>query len=309
MMIEEEKMKFFIDRLLEKIEEKNSRICVGLDPHLDLMPESVLEAKLLDDFEKNKKQIADAVYQFNKNIIDSVKEYTAVVKPQMAFYEKIGIPGLKALWKTIDYAKNKGLIVLLDGKRNDIGSTASAYAEAYLSESKKSADSLTINPYLGSDGIIPFLENRSKGAFALLKTSNPSSGDLQDLRLEGGKKVYQKTGELLTAIGEDYLGRYGYSNLAAVVGATYPEELAEIRSDFPSLFFLIPGYGAQGGGAEDIKDGFDKKGRGAVVNSSRGINFAYRKDEFEEFGENNYAEASGAAAEKMKSEINSVLGL
>ena len=309
MMIEEEKMKFFIDRLLEEIEEKNSRICVGLDPHLDLMPESVLDQQLLKKKKKNQQQIADAVYQFNKNIIDAVKEYTAVVKPQMAFYEKIGIPGLKALWKTIDYAKNKGLIVLLDGKRNDIGSTASAYAEAYLSESKKSADSLTINPYLGSDGIIPFLENRSKGAFALLKTSNPSSGDLQDLRLEDGKKVYQKIGELLTMIGEDYLGRHGYSNLAAVVGATYPEELAEIRSDFPSLFFLIPGYGAQGGGAEDIKDGFDKKGRGAVVNSSRGINFAYRKDEFEEFGEDNYAEAAGAAAEKMKSEINRVLGL
>jgi len=309
MMIEEEKMKFFIDRLLEEIEEKNSRICVGLDPHLDLIPESVLDPKLLDNIEKNQQQIADAVYQFNSNIIDAVEEYTAVVKPQMAFYEKIGIPGLETLWKTIDYAKNKGLIILLDGKRNDIGSTASAYAQAYLSESKNSADSLTINPYLGSDGIIPFLENRSKGAFALLKTSNPSSGDLQDLLLEDGKKVYQKIGELLTKIGEDYLGRNGYSNLAAVVGATYPEELAEIRSDFPSLFFLIPGYGAQGGGAEDIKDGFDKKGRGAVVNSSRGINFAYRKDEFKEFGEANYAEAAGKAAENMKSEINRVLGL
>jgi len=309
MMIEEEKMKFFIDRLLEEIEEKNSRICVGLDPHLDLIPESVLDPKLLDNIEKNQQQIADAIYQFNSNIIDAVEEYTAVVKPQMAFYEKIGIPGLETLWKTIDYAKNKGLIILLDGKRNDIGSTASAYAQAYLSESKNSADSLTINPYLGSDGIIPFLENRSKGAFALLKTSNPSSGDLQDLLLEDGKKVYQKIGELLTKIGEDYLGRNGYSNLAAVVGATYPEELAEIRSDFPSLFFLIPGYGAQGGGAEDIKDGFDKKGRGAVVNSSRGINFAYRKDEFKEFGEANYAEAAGKAAENMKSEINRVLGL
>jgi len=302
-------MKFFIDRLLEEIEEKNSRICVGLDPHLDLIPESVLDPKLLDNIEKNQQQIADAIYQFNSNIIDAVEEYTAVVKPQMAFYEKIGIPGLETLWKTIDYAKNKGLIILLDGKRNDIGSTASAYAQAYLSESKNSADSLTINPYLGSDGIIPFLENRSKGAFALLKTSNPSSGDLQDLLLEDGKKVYQKIGELLTKIGEDYLGRNGYSNLAAVVGATYPEELAEIRSDFPSLFFLIPGYGAQGGGAEDIKDGFDKKGRGAVVNSSRGINFAYRKDEFKEFGEANYAEAAGKAAENMKSEINRVLGL
>jgi orotidine-5'-phosphate decarboxylase len=308
MMIEEAKMKYFIDRLIEKIEEKNSRICVGLDPHLELMPESILNPEFIKDKEKNQKKIAESIYKFNKNIIDSVKNHTAVVKPQMAFYEKIGIEGMEALKKTISYAKEKDLIVLLDGKRNDIGSTASAYAEAYLSESKYSADALTINPYLGRDGILPFLENRSKGAFALLKTSNPSSGDLQDLTLDDGQKVYEKMGKILSSIGEDYIGSSKYSNLAAVVGATYPEELKEIREIIPSVFFLIPGYGAQGGGAEDIKAGFDINGRGAIVNSSRGINFAYQKEEFKDFGTDNFAKAAGAAAEKMKNEINKVLG-
>lgn len=308
MMIEGVKMKYFIDRLIEKIEEKNSRICVGLDPHLRLMPESVLKPELIKDKEKNQKKISESIYQFNKEIIDSVKDYTAVVKPQMAFYEKLGIEGMKTLKNTIAYAKEKELIVLLDGKRNDIGSTASAYAEAYLTDSKYSADALTINPYLGRDGVIPFLENKSKGAFALLKTSNPSSGDLQDLILQDGKKVYEKMGKILSSIGKDYIGSFGFSNLAAVVGATYPEELKEIRKIIPSIFFLIPGYGAQGGGAEDIKAGFDSNGRGAIVNSSRGINFAYQKEEFKDFGADNFAEAAGAAAEKMKNEINKVLG-
>jgi orotidine-5'-phosphate decarboxylase len=308
-MIEEAKMKFFIDRLIEKIVEKNSRICVGLDPHLDLMPKSVLNPKLRKNKENNQSKIAESIYNFNKEIIDSVKEYTAVVKPQMAFYENLGIDGMKALKNTIAYAKEKDLIVLLDGKRNDIGSTASAYAEAYLNESEYSADALTINPYLGEDGILPFLKNKSKGAFALLKTSNPSSGDLQDLILKDGQKVYEKLGKLLSDIGMNFKGDSGYSNLAAVVGATYPKELKEIRELIPSVFFLIPGYGAQGGGAEDIKSAFDDKGLGALVNSSRGINFAYQKEEFKDLGEDNYAKAAGAAAEKMKNDINKVLGL
>ncbi|MFW6294924.1 MAG: orotidine-5'-phosphate decarboxylase [Halanaerobium sp.] len=302
-------MKFFIDRLIEKIAEKNSRICVGLDPHLDLMPESVLNPKLRINKENNQTKIAESIYRFNKEIIDSVKEYTAVVKPQMAFYENLGIDGMKALKNTIAYAKEKDLIVLLDGKRNDIGSTASAYAEAYLNESEYSADALTINPYLGEDGILPFLKNKSKGAFALLKTSNPSSGDLQDLILKDGQKVYEKLGKILNDIGVNFKGNSGYSNLAAVVGATYPKELKEIRELIPSVFFLIPGYGAQGGGAEDIKSAFDNKGLGALVNSSRGINFAYQKEEFKDLGEDNYGEAAGAAAEKMKNNINKVLGL
>ncbi|PUU89508.1 MAG: orotidine-5'-phosphate decarboxylase [Halanaerobium sp.] len=300
-------MKYFIDHLQEKIEAKDSRICVGLDPHLDLLPEKVLAAELLEDLEANQEEIAAAVLTFNKNIIDAVADMTAVVKLQMAFYEKLGVPGMKALWQTMAYAKAKDLIVLLDGKRNDIGSTAGAYAEAYLENKKTEIDSITINPYLGSDGILPFLRNKERGAFALLRTSNPSAVDLQDLKLDDGRTVYQAVGDFLQELGSDYLGECGYSNLAAVVGATYPKELKEIRAQLDSVFFLIPGFGAQGGGAADIKAGFDEDGRGAVVNSSRGINFAYRKDEYAHFGADNYAKAARAAAEKMKNEINEVV--
>jgi len=302
-------MRYFIDQLQQKIEEKNSRICVGLDPHLELMPESVLAAELLEDLESNKKEIAASVLNFNQNLIDAVADMTTVVKPQMAFYEKLGVPGMDCLWQTMAYAKGKGLFVLLDGKRNDIGSTAKAYAESYLEQKEISADSITINPYLGKDGVLPFLENREKGAFALLRTSNPSAVDLQDLKLDDGRTVYQAVGDFLQDLGSDYIGECGYSNLAAVVGATYPKELKEIRAQLKSVFFLIPGFGAQGGGAADIKAGFDQNGRGAVVNSSRGINFAYRKEEYAKFGAENYDRAARAAAEKMKKEINDVLML
>lgn len=307
MMTEEVKMKYFIDQLQQNIEEKNSRICVGLDPHLELIPENLLAPELLNDLESNKKEIAAAVLEFNKNLIEAVADMTAVVKPQMAFYEKLGVPGMECIWQTMAYAKSKGLLVLLDGKRNDIGSTAKAYAESYLEQKKVAADSITINPYLGKDGILPFLENKEKGAFALLRTSNPSAGDLQDLKLHDGRTVYQAVGDFLQKIAADYIGECGYSNLAAVVGATYPKELKEIRKELKSIFFLIPGFGAQGGGPADIKGGFDKDGRGAVVNSSRSINFAYQKEEFAHFGAENYAEAARAAAEKMKNEINSVI--
>jgi orotidine-5'-phosphate decarboxylase len=307
MMTEEVKMKYFIDQLQQKMEEKDSRICVGLDPHLDLMPENILPAELLEDLESNQEEIAAAVLSFNQNLLDAVADMTAVVKPQMAFYEKLGVPGMECLWQTMAYAKRKGLLILLDGKRNDIGSTAKAYAESYLEQKKIAADAITINPYLGRDGVLPFLENKEKGAFALLRTSNPSAVDLQDLKLDGGRTVYQAVGDFLQDLGRDYMGECGYSNLAAVVGATYPKELKEIRSQLDSVFFLIPGFGAQGGGAADIKAGFDEDGRGAVVNSSRGINFAYRQEEYSYFGAENYAKAARAAAEKMKKEINDVL--
>jgi orotidine-5'-phosphate decarboxylase len=306
-MIEEEKMKYFIDQLQEKIEEKNSRICVGLDPHLELLPENVLAPELLDDLESNQEEIAAAVLNFNQNLIDAVADMTAVVKPQMAFYEKLGVPGMQCIWQTMSYAKSKGLLILLDGKRNDIGSTAKAYAESYLEQKEIAADAITINPYLGRDGILPFLENKEKGAFALLRTSNPSAGDLQDLKLDDGRTVYQAVGDFLQKLGNHYIGECGYSNLAAVVGATYPRELKEIRKQLETVFFLIPGFGAQGGGAADIKAGFDKYGRGAVVNSARGINFAYRKKEYSNFGAEKYAEAARAAAKKMKIEINNAL--
>ena len=307
MMTEEAKMKYFIDQLQQKIEEKNSRICVGLDPHLELLPENVLAPELLNDLESNQKEIAASVLKFNQNLIDAISDMTAVVKPQMAFYEKLGVPGMDCLWQTMSYAKSKKLLILLDGKRNDIGSTAKAYAESYLEQKNIAADSITINPYLGKDGVLPFLENKEKGAFALLRTSNPSAVDLQDLKLDDGRKVYQAVGAFLQEVGSNYIGECGYSNLAAVVGATYPKELKEIRAQLKSVFFLIPGFGAQGGGAADIKAGFDKNGRGAVVNSSRGINFAYKKEEYNNFGVENYAKAARAAAEKMKNEISDVL--
>jgi len=300
-------MKYFIDQLQQKIEAKDSRICVGLDPHLELMPENILAPELLSDLESNQKEVSAAVLKFNQNLIDAVADMTAVVKPQMAFYEKLGVSGMECLWQTIAYAKTKDLIVLLDGKRNDIGSTAGAYAEAYLENQKTEIDSLTINPYLGRDGILPFLRNKERGAFALLRTSNPSAGDLQDLKLDDGRAFYQAVGDFLQEVGRDYMGESGYSNLAAVVGATYPEELKAIRAQLDSVFFLIPGFGAQGGGAADIKAGFAEDGRGAVVNSSRRINFAYRKEEYSHFGAKNYAKAARAAAAKMKKEINDIL--
>jgi len=307
MMIEVEKMKYFIDKLVEKIEEKNSRICVGLDPHLNLLPEHLLAAEIRKDLESNQKETAAAVLKFNKNLIDAVADMTAAVKPQMAFYEKMGADGITCLWQTVEYAKSRGLIVIMDGKRNDIGSTAIAYAQAYLQNKKTSVDAITINPYLGRDGILPFLENKERGAFALIKTSNPSAGDLQDLKLNDGRKVYQAVGDLLKKLGSDYTGNCGYSNLAAVVGATYPKELKEIRAQLESVFFLIPGFGAQGGKTEDIKAAFDTDGRGAVINSSRGIDFAFRREKYAHFGAENYAKAARAAASDMKEEINKAL--
>ncbi|MFW5999518.1 MAG: orotidine-5'-phosphate decarboxylase [Halanaerobiaceae bacterium] len=313
-------MKLFIDRLLEMIKKKNSRVCVGLDPHLHLLPpQLVKQAMEIGDFEEM--ALGMAVSRFNRKIIDSVADVAVAVKPQIAFYEQIGSYGIIALAETVEYAREKGLLVILDAKRNDIGSTAAAYASAYLDEVHLDSvdtglksinplvvDAMTINPYLGFDGVDPFLENRSRGAFALVRTSNKSAGQIQDLKLENGKLLYRQVGELVSDWGDDYLGEGGYSNLGAVVGATYPGELALLRKDLPSTFFLIPGYGAQGGSAGDIVAGFDDRGLGAVVNSSRGIIFAYCREPWSgKYGEEQFAEAARSAAVKMKDEINKVL--
>lgn len=302
MTIEVIKLKLFIDKLFAKIKDSESRICVGLDPHLNLIPDFIFEEaeNKVDDSEKAK---ALAVLNFNKKIIDEISKYTAIVKPQIAFYEKMGLAGLKTLDKTIAYAKNKGLLVLLDAKRNDIGSTAQAYSEAYLKN--KNIDAITINPYFGFDGIKPFLNYKDKGAFALVRTSNKSAVDVQDIESKDGKKIYEKIGELVKDWGKDYLGKCGYSNLGAVIGATYPKELKDLRSLLPDTFFLIPGYGAQGGGAEDVVHGFDKNGSGAIINSSRGIIFAYRNQK--KYSERNFDLAAGQAAKDMKEEINQAL--
>ena len=334
-------MKLFIDKLIDKIEIRNSRICVGLDPHPDMLP-NFLVKKYTKKEGDNRKQLAKAVLEFNKNLIDSLHDITPVVKPQAAFYELLGISGLETLRETIEYAQQRGLLVILDAKRNDIGSTAAGYARAYLGAENNEgikagcpldnkaeeaglteilkkpvrffpeieADCLTINPYLGYDGIEPFLRREDKGAFALLKTSNDSGKDLQDLVLEDGQKVYEKTAKLIAKWGNDSANKSssGYSNLGAVVGATYPGELKKLREIIPKIFFLIPGFGFQGGEPGDIINGFDEEGLGAVVNSSRGINFAFRREPWrKQFGPEEYAAAARAAAINMKEEINKIL--
>ena len=313
-------MKLFIDRLIEDIKKKNSRVCVGLDPHLNMLPPHLIKQTMeIGDFEEM--ALGMAVSQFNKTIIDNVADIAVAVKPQIAFYEQIGSYGMIALAETVKYAREKDLLIILDAKRNDIGSTARAYAKAYLEEvhldeidtDLKSinplvVDAMTVNPYLGYDSIYPFLKNKARGAFALVRTSNDSAGDLQDLKMENGNLLYQEVGRLISEWGSEYIGENGYSNLCAVVGATYPEELAVLRKELPSTFFLIPGYGAQGGGAEDIKDGFDKEGLGAVVNSSRGIIFAYRRGpNADKYEEQDFGEAAREAALEMKDKINKVL--
>jgi len=292
MMIGVIKIKLFIDRLIEKIKEKKSHVCVGLDPHLNLLPHF-----LLNQFASK----GEAITFFNKKIIDQVADIAVAVKPQMAFYEVIGAQGIIALQETISYARSKGLFVILDGKKNDIGSTARAYARAYLTATEQPADAMTVNPYLGFDGIEPFIEDPEKGVFILLRTSNKSAGDIQDLKLEDGRPVYQAVGDLINKWGVSLKGITGYSNLGAVVGATYPEELHLLRKQLPDTFFLIPGYGAQGGGAKDIVGGFNDDGTGAIVNSARGIIFAFRQlSEPEE----EFARLAGKAALKMRDEIN-----
>ena len=296
------KLKYFIDKLVNNIKKTDSRICVGLDPHLDIIPQFLLD-NAREEYSDQKEAAAKAVLKFNKKIIDEVVEHTAVVKPQIAFYEKMGLKGLKTLNKTVEYAKTKGLLVLLDAKRNDIGSTADAYAEAYLDN--ENIDAVTINPYLGFDGVKPFLKYKDKGAFALIKTSNQSAGDIQDIESKKGKKIYEHMGQLVKNWGKEYLGKSKYSNLGAVVGATYPQELNQLRSLMPGVFFLIPGYGAQGGGAEDVAAGFDKDGLGAIVNSARGIIFAYRKND--KYSEKEFAIAAGVAAKIMKEKVNKAI--
>jgi len=302
MIIEVIKLKFFIDKLVGNINKTDSRICVGLDPHLDLIPEFILD-KASKKYSNSQKNVAMAVLEFNKKIIDEIAEYTTIVKPQIAFYEKIGLEGLKTLEKTVEYAKEKGLLVLLDAKRNDIGSTAGAYAEAYLEN--ENIDAITINPYFGIDGVQPFLKYKNKGAFALVRTSNQSAGDIQDIKSKEEKKIYEHMGQLVKNWGKDYLGKSGYANLGAVIGATYPQELKNLRSLMSKVFFLIPGYGAQGGGAEDVASGFDKNGLGAIVNSSRQIIFSYKNND--KYSEKEFAIAAGKAAKTMKEEVNQAI--
>lgn len=303
-----------IDRLIDKIKETNNPTVIGLDPRYEMLPKYVTN-KYTQDLEG----VSEAIIEYNKSIIDNVCDIIPAIKPQIAFYEMYGIPGIKAFKETCKYAKEKGMIVIADIKRGDIGSTAQGYSNAFLGKTKigekeKSifdVDFVTVNPYMGTDCIKPFIEDckkYNKGLFVLVKTSNPSSGELQDLKLENGKEIYMQVSKLVEKWGEELRGEYGYSSIAAVVGATYPEQLEQIRNASPHTFFLIPGYGAQGGRAEDIASGFDKNGLGGIVNASRSLMCAYKSDRWKEkYTTEQYAMATRAEALRMKDELTKAI--
>ena len=299
----------FADRLVAAIQKKGTPICVGLDPRWENLPGGIKRAATKDRGE-TAEAIADAFVVFNKGIIDAVHDLVPVVKPQFAFYIQYGAAGVKAFEETCAYAANKGLTVIADAKSNDIGSTAEAYANGFLE--RMECDALTVNPYLGYDGIKPFTEickKRGKGIFVLVKTSNPSSGDLQDRITEDKVRNYELMAHYVESWGADEIGESGYSAVGAVVGATFPAEAAKLRALMPNAYFLVPGYGAQGGTAADVKVCFNKDGLGAIVNSSRDIIFAWQKED--KAGDvdaaKNYAAAARRATEKMKKELGAIV--
>ena len=308
-----------LDRLIEEIVEKQNPTVAGLDPKLDYIPAYIREASY-EKYGKTLEGAADALLTFNKGLIDALYDIVPAVKPQCAYYEMYGWPGVKALHDTIAYAKEKGLFVITDGKRNDIGATMTAYAAAHPGQvpvegelvSPFGADALTVNGYLGSDGITPLLtvcREQDTGIFVLVKTSNPSSGELQDRLLDDGKTLYAAMGDRCEQWGGQLPGKYGYSGVGAVVGATYPAQLQEMRKAAPHTFFLVPGYGAQGGAADDVAPGFDEKGLGAIVNSSRGIMCAWQKAG-QKTGQDgkNYGQAAREEAIRMRDAIVARIG-
>ena len=303
-----------IDRLIKKIKETNNPTVMGLDPRYEMIPKCVT-----DKYSKDLEGAAKAIIEYNKALIDATYDIIPAIKPQIAFYEMFGIPGMKAFFDTCKYAREKGMIVIADVKRGDIGSTAQGYSNAFLGktpigekeESIYDVDFVTVNPYMGTDCVKPFIEDckkYNKGIFILVKTSNPSSGELQDLKLENGKEVYMQVAELVEKWGEDLIGECGYSSIAAVVGATYPEQLEKIRKVAPHTYFLIPGYGAQGGKAGDIALGFDSNGLGGIVNASRSLMCAYKSDRWKDiYREEEYAKATRVEALRMKDELNKAM--
>lgn len=304
-----------INKLTAKIKKTEAPIVVGLDPMLSYIPET-LKRKAFAEYGETLEGAAEAVWQFNKAIVDATCDLIPAVKPQIAMYEQFGLPGLIVYKKTIDYCHEKDLVVIADVKRGDIGSTSGAYATAHLGklsigEKKVSpfdADFATVNPYLGSDGIKPFVDvckEEKKGIFVLVKTSNPSSGEFQD-RLIDGRPLYEHVAEKVAAWGEGAMGD-SYSYVGAVVGATYPEMGKALRKVMPKSFILVPGYGAQGGTGKDLVHFFNPDGLGAIVNSSRGIIAAYKKEEYQSFGEEHFADASRQAVLAMKEDIAQAL--
>lgn len=320
----------FIDSLIEKIKEKNNPSVLGLDPRIEYIPESI-KNKAYSQWGRNFEGASQGILEFNKGLIDAVYDIIPAVKPQAAYYEMYGSSGMKAFEETIRYAKEKGLIVIADGKRNDIGSTAEAYSSAFLGrtdigdgnlQSAFDADALTVNPYLGYDGIKPFLEDcqkYDKGIFILVKTSNKSSGQLQDLLifneveeekefLGETKSIYSLVAKYVDLWGKDLIGKYGYSSVGAVVGATYPEQAKILRRIMKHAYILVPGYGAQGGTAKDAVQAFDEDGLGAIVNASRSIMCAYKSSLWQDkYSEDDFAAAAKAEALRMRDEINKAL--
>ena len=302
------------DRLIARIDELKNPSVAGLDPKLEYVPRFLKDAFFVKDGH-TLKAAAGAILAFNKALIDELCDIVPAIKPQAAYYEMYGWEGVRTLAETIRYAQQKGMYVMTDGKRNDIGATMTAYATVHLGKvmvdgvelEPFGADALTVNGYLGTDGIQPLLDvcqKYDKGIFVLAKTSNPSSGELQDRKIDG-KSVYEIMGEMCEKWGEQQIGKYGYSAVGAVVGATYPEQLAELRAKLPHTMFLVPGYGAQGGGAKGVAGAFDANGRGAIVNSSRAIMCAYQKEE--NCPEEDFAKAARREAIRMRDDIMAYL--
>ena len=300
-----------IDVLIEKIREKNNPTVAGLDPKLDYVPEE-MKAKAFKEYGETFEGAAKAILEFNKTLIDALYDVVPAVKPQSAYYEMYGIEGIRCLKETVDYAKAKGMYVIMDAKRGDIGATSEAYAKAYLGKTQIGsklepafdADCMTVNPYLGTDGVKPFADQcaeNQKGIFVLVKTSNKSSGELQDMKTNG-IYVYEHMADLVKTWGADCIGTYGYSSVGAVVGATYPEQAEALRERMPHTYFLVPGYGAQGGKAEDVAKSFNRDGLGAIVNASRSIMCAYQKNG------GALGDAARAEAIRMRDDILEALG-
>ena len=305
-----------IDQLVAKIKKTQAPIVVGLDPMLNYIPEQV-QKKAFEEKGETLAGAAEAVWQFNKAIVDATYDLIPAVKPQIAMYEQFGVEGVIAFKKTVDYCKEKGLVVIGDVKRGDIGSTSEAYAVGHLGKVQVGSqtyagfdeDFATVNPYLGSDGVKPFVKvckENDRGIFVLVKTSNPSSGELQD-KLVDGKPLYELVGKMVDEWGSDCIGESGYSEVGAVVGATYPEQGKILRAIMPKTYILVPGYGAQGGKGKDLVHFFNEDGLGAIVNSSRGIIAAYKQEAYAKFGAEHFADASRQAVLDMIADIQGAL--
>jgi len=304
-----------IDKLIDRIIETGNPTVVGLDPRMSFIPEYI-KKECFEKFGETPKAIAESFFMFNKEIIDATYDLIPAVKPQVAMYEMLGVDGFESYIKTIKYAKEKGLVIIGDIKRGDIASTAENYSDGHIGRVKAGEnefeiyheDFITINPYMGQDSVEPYFGNckeYEKGLFVLVKTSNKGSGQLQDLKVEGGKTIYETVGGLVSEWGEGLIGKHGYSSIGAVVGATHPEQAKKLRELMPHTFFLVPGYGAQGGTAEDLSVCFDKNGLGAIVNSSRGIIAAHQNAKYKDkYSEKDFAQAAREAVIDMKEDLN-----